>query len=49
MLKEIDITVTAEEVENLSPEELATLVQFRLYKAVIKDLKEAREENKVDS
>lgn len=45
----ISVKVTAEEVERLSPEELTELVQFRLYKAVIKGLKEAREENKVDS
>ena len=49
MLKEIDIKVTAEEVERLTAEELAELVQFRLSKAIFKELKEAREENKVDS
>lgn len=49
MLKEIDIKVTAEEVEKLTAEELAELVQFRLSKAIFKELKEARENNNVDS
>ena len=49
MLKEINIKVTAEEVEKLTAEELAELVHFRLTKAIFKELKEAREENKVDS
>lgn len=39
-MNDIKITVTAEEVERMSPEELAELVQFRLYKEVIKELKE---------
>lgn len=48
MIKEVKITLTDEEIAYLIQEELADIIQLRLDRALINDLKRSQEVNNID-